>query len=210
LTSSPLEVTAFPFSESFLKRQEFASDIAIWRSWVMRRHELTPGQRHEATVADSLLEHAQGGAFIGDTGYDSAHIRETVKACGMKPVIPPNGCRTEQYRYDKRLYRIRYRVECFFHNLKRCRRIATRYEKTGATTSRSCTSPRRWSGCRSGTGAALIADTCGQLCRHALDGGRSRLSSLPIRRKRLAASRKEERAGDDAPRQLGTPPSSSS
>jgi transposase len=49
----------------------------------------------------------------------------------MKAVIPPNGCRTKQYRYDKRLYRIRYRIECFFHNLKRCRRIATRYEKTG-------------------------------------------------------------------------------
>jgi transposase len=49
----------------------------------------------------------------------------------MKAVIPPNSCRTKQYRYDKRLYRIRYRIECFFHNLKRCRRIATRYEKTG-------------------------------------------------------------------------------
>jgi len=49
----------------------------------------------------------------------------------MKAVIPPNGCRTVQRRYDKRLYRIRYRIECFFHNLKRCRRIATRYEKTG-------------------------------------------------------------------------------
>jgi transposase len=49
----------------------------------------------------------------------------------MKAVIPPNGSRKAQPRYDKRLYRIRYRVECFFHNLKRCRRIATRYEKTG-------------------------------------------------------------------------------
>ena len=93
--------------------------------------ELTPGQQHEATVAESLLEHAQGRAFIGDRGYDSDRIREAVKACGMKPVIPPNPTRNVQYRYDKRLYRIRYRIECFFHRLKRCRRIATRYEKTG-------------------------------------------------------------------------------
>ena len=93
--------------------------------------ELTPGQRHEATVADSLIEHAQGFAFIGDTGYDSAHIRDAAKANGMKPVIPPNPTRKVQHRYDKRLYRIRYRIECFFHNLKRCRRVATRYEKTG-------------------------------------------------------------------------------
>jgi transposase len=30
----------------------------------------------------------------------------------------------------KKLYRCRYLVECFFHKLKACRRIATRYEKT--------------------------------------------------------------------------------
>lgn len=49
----------------------------------------------------------------------------------MKAVIPPSSCRTKPYRYNKRLYQIRYRIECFFHTLKRCRRIATRYEKTG-------------------------------------------------------------------------------
>jgi transposase len=92
--------------------------------------ELTPGQRHEATVAESLLKHAQGRAFIGDTGYDAAWIREGAKARGMKPVIPSHPNRTVSLRYDKRLYRIRYRIECFFHRLKRCRRIATRFEKT--------------------------------------------------------------------------------
>jgi transposase len=92
---------------------------------------LTPGHRHEATVAESLLEHAQGRAFIGDTGYDSKRIRSAVKARGMKAVIPSQPTRNANHRYDKRLYRIRYRVECFFHSLKRCRRVATRYEKTG-------------------------------------------------------------------------------
>jgi transposase len=32
--------------------------------------------------------------------------------------------------YDKKLYRCRYLVQYFFHKLKACRRIATRYEKT--------------------------------------------------------------------------------
>jgi transposase len=49
----------------------------------------------------------------------------------MKPVIPSHPTRKAKLRYDKKLYRIRYRVECFFHNIKRCRRVATRYEKTG-------------------------------------------------------------------------------
>ena len=31
---------------------------------------------------------------------------------------------------DRKLYRKRYLVEAFFHNLKRFRAIATRYEKT--------------------------------------------------------------------------------
>jgi transposase len=49
----------------------------------------------------------------------------------MKAVIPSHPTRPVIHRYDKRLYRIRYRIECFFHSLKRFRRIATRYEKSG-------------------------------------------------------------------------------
>jgi len=49
----------------------------------------------------------------------------------MKAVIPSHPTRKVKERYDKRLYRIRYRVECFFHQIKRCRRVATRYEKSG-------------------------------------------------------------------------------
>jgi transposase len=54
-----------------------------------------------------------------------------VKARGMKAVIPSHPTHSKTHRWSKRLYRIRYRVECFFHSLKRCRRIATRYEKSG-------------------------------------------------------------------------------
>lgn len=48
----------------------------------------------------------------------------------MLVVIPSNPTRSVIHRYDKKLYGIRYRIEVFFHRLKRCRRIATRYEKT--------------------------------------------------------------------------------
>jgi transposase len=82
-------------------------------------------------VAETLLQHAQGKAFIADTGYDSERIRAAVKARQMKAVIPSHPTRKVKRRYNKGLYRIRYKVECFFFELKRCRRIATRYEKTG-------------------------------------------------------------------------------
>lgn len=81
-------------------------------------------------AADELLEHARGRALIGDTGYDSNAFIKAVRAKGMQPVIHCKPERPFKYRLVKRLYRQRYLVEVFFHNLKRFRAIATRYEKT--------------------------------------------------------------------------------
>ena len=92
--------------------------------------ELTPGQAHQATAAQALIEAADARAFIGDTGYDSERIRQDVRARGMRAVIPSHPTRAKVRHHDKKLYRIRYRVECLFHQLERCRRVATRYEKT--------------------------------------------------------------------------------
>lgn len=92
---------------------------------------LTPGQRHESTVGPDLLCVARGKAFIADTGYDSNEFIRAVRARGMKAVIHPNPSRTwHLLKLDRRLYRKRFRVECFFHSLKRFRAIATRYDKT--------------------------------------------------------------------------------
>lgn len=91
---------------------------------------MTPGQQNEATEAEDLLAYAQGRACIADTAYDSAAIRETARARGMKPVIPSHPTRKTQRRPNKKLYRLRYMVECFFHRLKRFRAIAMRFEKT--------------------------------------------------------------------------------
>ncbi len=76
---------------------------------------ITPGQRHEMIAAQELLEHARGRAFIGDTGYDSDELRTAIKAKGMRPVIHPHPTRKSKLPLSRKLYRIRYRVECFFH-----------------------------------------------------------------------------------------------
>lgn len=82
-------------------------------------------------MAEEMLRHAQGRAFIADTAYDADRIIEAVRAQGMKPVICNNPTRKyNRRRLDRKLYRERYLVEVFFHNLKRFRAIATRYEKT--------------------------------------------------------------------------------
>ena len=81
-------------------------------------------------AADELLEHARGKALIGDTGYDSNRFIQAVRDKGMKPVIHSKPERTVKHRLARKLYRRRYIVEVFFHNLKRFRAVATRYEKT--------------------------------------------------------------------------------
>jgi transposase len=82
-------------------------------------------------MAEELLPHARGRAFIADTAYDADRIVAAVRAHGMKPVICNNPTRKyNRRRLDRTLYRERYLVEVFFHNLKRLRALATRYEKT--------------------------------------------------------------------------------
>jgi transposase len=83
------------------------------------------------TVADELLAHANGRAFIGDTGYDSDDLARKIRRRGMKVVVCCNPTRKRgRRRLDRKLYRRRYLVEVFFHHLKRFRAVATRYDKT--------------------------------------------------------------------------------
>jgi transposase len=81
-------------------------------------------------AARDLLDHARGKALIGDTGYDSNQLLAAIRARGMKPVIHPKPERKRKHRVARALYRQRYLALVFFHNLKRFRAIATRYEKT--------------------------------------------------------------------------------
>jgi transposase len=81
-------------------------------------------------AAKELLGHARGRALIGDTGYDSNEFIRAVRARHMKPVIHSKPERKIKHRLVRALYRQRYRIEVFFHSLKRFRAIATRYDKT--------------------------------------------------------------------------------
>ena len=81
-------------------------------------------------MAEELIPHARGRALIADTGYDADRIVVATHAHGMKPVIHCNPTRKRKRRLNRKLYRIRYHVELFFHQVKRFRAIATRYEKT--------------------------------------------------------------------------------
>jgi len=48
----------------------------------------------------------------------------------MKPFIHSKPERKQKHRLARALYRRRYVVEVFFHDIKRFRAVATRYQKT--------------------------------------------------------------------------------
>ncbi len=76
---------------------------------------------------------ATGRALVGDTGYDSNAFRAAIRARGMRAVISSKPERKRKLPKNRALYRLRYLVEVFFHNLKRFRGVATRFDKTRAS-----------------------------------------------------------------------------
>jgi transposase len=90
---------------------------------------ITEGQTHEMTMAAHLLEDACETVVIADRGYDADSLIEGLRYRHCTVVIPPRSNRKRRRRFDRQVYRQRFRVECFFQRLKRFRRIGTRYDK---------------------------------------------------------------------------------
>lgn len=94
---------------------------------------ISPGEAHDATCAEALLDGLQTRAIvIADKGYDADRVRAHIRAQGAIPNIPNRSNRNKKYRWKKAIYRERNYVERFFNKLKQFRRIATRYDKLGA------------------------------------------------------------------------------
>ena len=56
-------------------------------------------------------------------------LREELDERGTMPVIPNRSNRKQPFRFSKRLYKLRWRIEAAFNRLKDFRRIATRYDR---------------------------------------------------------------------------------
>jgi transposase len=107
----------------------------------------TPGQRHEVTQLERLLD---GGAvkrtgpdgrpgrghprrrpvkLVGDKGYAFPSARRLLRRRGIGAVIPSKSDQPSQPRFDRVAYRGRNQVERSVNRLKQFRRVATRYDK---------------------------------------------------------------------------------
>jgi transposase len=99
---------------------------------------LTAGQAAEATAFDPLwdLVRAQVEAVdeaVADKAYDSDAIRSRLIDDDVLPVIPNRSNRVDPWPFHKETYRERNCIERLVSKWKQFRRIATRYEKLGAT-----------------------------------------------------------------------------
>lgn len=74
--------------------------------------------------------------MLGDKAYDSAELREDLHERGTKPVIPNRCNRKQPFRFSKRIYKLRWRIESAFNRLKDFRRIATRYDRLASAVER--------------------------------------------------------------------------
>jgi transposase len=102
---------------------------------------LTPGQRHEATAFETLMQ--QGAVkrtgcgrprlhptrIVGDKGYSSRKIRQYARNHGIRITIPRKRNEHRTGPFDKTTYRLRNRVERLINRMKQFRRLATRYDK---------------------------------------------------------------------------------
>jgi transposase len=81
-------------------------------------------------VAERLIKRTKAPKhMLADKAYDSAELRHELDARGTKPVIPNRSNRNDPFPFNKRLYKLRWRIEAAFNRLKDFRRIATRYDR---------------------------------------------------------------------------------
>lgn len=90
---------------------------------------LTPGQAHDSTQAEALIDGFVPEHVIADKAYDTDRIRAYL-AFRVDAVIPSLSTRRDPPPYDEQLYKERHLVECFINKIKHFRRVATRYDKT--------------------------------------------------------------------------------
>ena len=88
------------------------------------------GEAHDCPVAKRLLRRVKPPKYaLGDKAYDSTELREDLHEQGTKSVIPNRCNRKQPFSFNRRIYKLRWRIENAFNRLKDFRRIATRYDR---------------------------------------------------------------------------------
>ena len=93
------------------------------------RFRLSPGQAHDITQAESLVEGFRFERVIADRAYAAQPFVNCLLKRDIEVVIPTHPSAKEKREYDKWWYRERHLVECFINKIKHFRRVFSRFEK---------------------------------------------------------------------------------
>lgn len=77
----------------------------------------------------NVLNHKAVNRFVGDKAYDTNKIRQGLDDMGIKAEIPNKRNRKVPFRFDKTVYKWRYRIENLFCRIKENRRLSMRFDK---------------------------------------------------------------------------------
>ena len=91
--------------------------------------KLVEGQSYEGAHVVGMLGEEVDLLIVGDKGFDSDRLRRELESLGHKTCIPGRRNRNREVPYNRRNYRIRYRVENLFCRLKRWGSLFTRRDK---------------------------------------------------------------------------------
>jgi transposase len=90
---------------------------------------LTPGQAHDSTQAQNLLDGLDCDHAIADRAYAAQSFLDWLVERDILPVIPPHQRAKLVREYDTWLYRERHLVECLVNKFKHFRRVFSRFDK---------------------------------------------------------------------------------
>ncbi len=98
---------------------------------------LRPGQASELRAAPGMPERScrlgRSGRVVCDRGYSSDPWRAAIRAAGAEPCVPGQPTHPRAPPHDRSAHAQRHRVENLRARLKEHRAIATRYDKTAAS-----------------------------------------------------------------------------
>lgn len=88
--------------------------------------EITGGEVHDIKMAISLLDENVMEGLIADKAYGSVKLRKYLESRKLKICIPPKLNSKMKISFDKKVYKIRHKVENAFAKIKDRKGIALR------------------------------------------------------------------------------------
>jgi transposase len=98
--------------------------------------DITGAQVHDSKPVEEMMHNLnlkEIERFVADKAYDSGKIRDFLKFNKIHAEIPDRKNKKIPSRFDKTVYKWRYRIENLFQKLKENRRLSMRVDKLDFT-----------------------------------------------------------------------------